>query len=311
MKTTPQELELQKKIDLGLILDTTMPLQLSIPIKNTSDRTITIEKVSRDCACMSVTLDKRKLGPGEVATLRVVANLTGKLKWYVGEIIVESDAAEKIDEILIHGEITGQVRIRPSRATILTGDQRVPGRFSIFCDDQDGKWKCAGVAPEDPGLAVHLNPALTTSTTSTYDGTVDITTDEARKKYADYQESLITFTFVNDSLGRTLEIKYPVEVAIRRTISVDPPQVTFLAAGAEQRRTVVVQSAQGLELDAARCDYPGIQTAIHRIDARALTVDLVFQPALAGGSLPGNVSCALLSGGKTIGAFPINLIEIR
>ena len=36
-----------------------------------------------------------------------------------------------------------------------------------------------------------------------------------------------------------------------------------------------------------------------------------FQPALAGGSLPGNVSCALLSGGKTIGAFPINLIEIR
>ena len=43
------ELEMKKEIDVGIILDTTIPLKLAIPVTNRSDRIITISRVSKDC----------------------------------------------------------------------------------------------------------------------------------------------------------------------------------------------------------------------------------------------------------------------
>ncbi len=310
MKQFEPELEITKDIDLGIILDTTSPVQLSIPITNRADRLITIQNVAKDCSCTSVKVDKLKLAPGETATLRVVTNLTGKTSFYEGNIIVESDAAERVDQIRIRGRITGQIRVRPNRLTVLTGAQQTPGSFSVFCDDQDGKWRYAGFTFTDPDLRIELKERETTPTTSVYDGTVDIETEAARKKYASFQTSLITLKFVNERLGRHLDLKCGVDVAMRRDVTVDPPQVVFIAKGDEQRRTILVQSVQALSIDAARCGSPCVTAAIHRIDPKALTVDLVFQPALANGGVPEGLACDLLWEGKTVGSVPINIVEI-
>ena len=311
MKQSESELEMKKDVDLGIILDTTSPVQLALPITNRSNRAITIQDVAKDCSCTSVKIDNLKLAPGETATLRVVANLAGKTDLYQSNLIVESDSLEKIDQIHLHGLITGQIRLRPDRVTVLTGDKQAPGAFSVFCDDQNGKWRYTGFAADDPHLVVQLKERETSPTTSVYDGTVDIVSQAARQKYGAFQTTLVTLTFINDKLGRHFDLKYGVDVALRRNVTIDPPQVMFLGNGVEQRRTLLVQSAQALSIDAARCSVPGIQAAIHRVDAKAVKVDLVYLPSLVSGRGAENVACELLSGGKTIGSIPINIVEIR
>jgi hypothetical protein len=64
------ELEMKHEIDLGVILDTTIPIQLLIPVKNRSDRPVKIFKVSKDCSCTAVSIDKTSLAPGETAHVR-------------------------------------------------------------------------------------------------------------------------------------------------------------------------------------------------------------------------------------------------
>jgi len=310
MKQPENELEMRKDVDLGIILDTTSPVQLALPITNRSGRVITITDVAKDCSCTSVKVDKLRLAPGETATLRIVANLAGKTDLYQSNLIVESDAVEKIDQIHLHGLITGQIRIRPGRVTMLIGDKPAPGAFSVFCDDQNGKWHYTGFTSDDPHLVVHLKERETSPTTSVYDGTVSIAPDAARGKYGPFQTALVTLTFSNDKLGRHFDLKYGVDIAARRDITIDPPQVMFLGNGAEQRRTFLVQSAQALSIDAARCSAPGMEAAIHRVDARAVKIDLIYKPAheLDGS---GSLECELLSGGKTIGSVPINIVEIH
>jgi hypothetical protein len=107
---TVTELEMKKDVDLGLILDTTKPLYLTIPITNRAKRTVTIQKLAKDCSCTSVKIDKFRLDPGEVATLTIVTNLTGKTNSYEGNVIIESDALERISQIRVRGRITGQIR---------------------------------------------------------------------------------------------------------------------------------------------------------------------------------------------------------
>jgi hypothetical protein len=121
---------------------------------------------------------------------------------------------------------------------------------------------------------------------------------------------MVTLTFVNDQLGRHFDLKYGVDVAIRRGVTVDPPQVMFLGNGAEQKRTILVQSAQALSLDAARCSSPGVKAAVRRVDPKAVKIDLTFQPSLKPGSSPASLVCELLSDGKTIGSIPITIVEI-
>ena len=76
-------------------------------------------------------------------------------------IVVESDAVERMDEIQITGQITGQIRIRPLRTALVLGDEYAPGEFTIFCDDQNGKWNYAGFTSEDPDLVAVLRPQST------------------------------------------------------------------------------------------------------------------------------------------------------
>jgi hypothetical protein len=80
--------------------------------------------------------------------------------------------------------------------------------------------------------------------------------------------------------------------------------------GGEQRRTVLVQSAQDLTIDAARCDFPCVKSVIRRIDPKALAIDLDFLPALAPEVIPENLACKFVSDGKTIGSVPINFVRI-
>jgi hypothetical protein len=120
----------------------------------------------------------------------------------------------------------------------------------------------------------------------------------------------VTLKFVNDDLGRRFDLKYGVDIAVRRKVTVDPPQIMFLGNGAEQRRTILVQSDQALHLDAARCSSPSIQAAVDRVDGKAVRIDLTYLPSRGPKGYPDNSFCELLSGGKAIGSVPINIVEI-
>jgi hypothetical protein len=207
--------------------------------------------------------------------------------------------------------ITGQIRIRPERVTLLTGVQRTPGSFSVFCDDQNGAWRYAGFVSDDPNLVVRLQKRETSPTTSVYDGTVDIGSEAARRSYADFQTSRVTLSFVNDRIGRHFDLKYGVDIATRRDVTVDPPLVMYLGNGTEQKRTVLVQSAEALNIDSAQCSSPSLKASIRRVDGKALQVDLVFSPAPGQGSDAGNLVCELLSSGKTTESIPINIVDIH
>ncbi len=305
------ELELKKDFDLGLVLDTTSPMQLAIPITNRANRVITIQDIAKDCSCTSVKIDKRKLAPGETAILRVVTNLSGKTDLYESNLIVESDAVERVDQIRIRGTITGQIRIRPERVTVLTGDLRTPGSFSVFCDDQNGKWRYTGFVSDDPNLVVQLRKRETSPTTSVFDGMIDIESDTKRKQYVAFQTSTVTLSFINDQIGRHYDLKYGVDIAVRRDVTVDPPQVMFLENGTEQQRTFLVQSSQSLNIDAVKCTSPSIKVSLRRIDAMSLKVDLVFHPTSGAGVVVGNQVCELLSEGKPLKSVPVNIVGIH
>jgi len=303
------DLEIKKDIDLGIILDSTIPMRVAIPIKNRADRPITVQKLSKDCSCTALKIDKLVIGPGETATLTVVTNLAGKSGLYLSDIVVESDAKEKIDEIQIRGQITGQIRVRPMRATIVTGDECAPGAFTIYCDDQNGKWNYAGFTSEDPNLQVCLKEKESTATTSIYEGTIDIGNAQARPQYASYKETLARLEFKNDHLGKSFMINLPVDIAVRQKVVVDPPRVVFMANGGEQRRTVLLQSQEALRLDAARCGSPHIRTVFHQIAPKVVSVDVFFDPA-AKGTITDNIPCDLIVEDKLVGSFSIHIIDI-
>jgi hypothetical protein len=311
MKQNASELELKKDIDLGLIIDTTIPLELFIPIKNTSNRVITIHNVAKDCSCISVKLDKWKLQPGEVATLRYSANIGGRTDRFASDVVIESDAQERFDEIVIRGLITGQVRVRPSVVTTLTGAQESPGQFTVFCDDQSGQWNYKGFDSDTSDLQVALHAASSSPTTSTYNGTITVPADWSKKRKTDYLSTSVTLNFTNDRIGRDLKVVVPVEVATRRKITLDPPVVTFLASGGKQTRAILVQSAEALGIEKARCPSRCITAAIHPINSHELRLEVVFQPDTDSKQTSQGFACDLLSEGKAIGSVPINVIEIQ
>jgi hypothetical protein len=93
-------------------------------------------------------------------------------------------------------------------------------------------------------------------------------------------------------------------------VAVDPPQVTFVAKGNEQKRTVLVQSQEAVRIDAIQCASPAIKTAMQRIDRTSLVVSLIFRPTSSLGESPGPLDCDLMSGGKTVGRIPINIVDV-
>jgi len=310
MKQTASELELKKDIDLGLIVDTTIPLELFIPIKNTSNRVITIHNVAKDCSCISVKLDKWKLQPGEVATLRYSANIGGRTDRFASDVMIESDAQERFDEIVIRGLITGQIRVRPSVVTTLTGAQELPGQFTVFCDNQSGKWNYKGFDSNNSDLQVELHAASSSPTTSTYNGTITVPADWSKKSRTNYLSTSVTLNFSNDRIGRDLKVVVSVEVAARRKVTIDPPVVTFLASGGKQTRAILIQSAEALGIDEARCPSRCITAAIHPINTHAARLEIVFQPDSSHEDMAQGFACDLMNEGKTIGSVPINIFEI-
>ena len=310
MKKSGPELELKKDIDLGLILDTTAPLEIFIPVKNISDRTITIVGLAKDCSCISVRIDKKKLEPGETATIRYSANIYGKTGRFGSDVIIESDASERFDEIQIRGQITGQIRIRPRTVTLLTGEQDSPGVFTVFCDDQDGKWNYTGYDTDNPHLQVNIREKATSPTTSTYDGVVTIAPGWAIGVRDAFAEAGVTLKFRNDRLGRSLNVILSVQIGVRRKITVDPARVVFIGRNGEQKRTVLVQSGEEIKVDTARCSSPCIEAIIRHVNPKALAIDLVLQPTLVHRDVPENLECDLLSDGKMVGTVPIHVIEI-
>ena len=311
MKPTESELELKKDIDLGLILDTTLPLELFIPIKNTSNRVITIHNVAKDCSCISVKLDKWKLQPGEVATLRYSANIGGRTDRFASDVVIESDAHERFDEIVIRGLITGQIRVRPSIVTVLTGAQESPGKFTVFCENQSGQWSYKGFESDNSDLHVELHPASSSPTTSIYDGTIAFPADWNKKAKIDYLNSSVTLNFRNNRLERDLKVHIPVEVSARRKITIDPPAATFLARGGTQTRAILVQSAQALAVDKARCSSHGMSAVIHPINSHAVRIELEFVSPSTDKEPAQSSTCDLLSGGKTVVSVPIEVVDIR
>ncbi len=305
------ELDMKHDIDLGIILDTTMPLDLSVPITNRSTRKLTIAKVSKDCSCTTVTIEKMNLDPGETTILRVVTNLSGKTNLYSSDIIIESDAGEKLDEIHIHGRITGQIRIRPQRTTLLVGDKYAPGTFTVFCDDQNGKWKYVGFTAEDPGLRVAITEQPASPTTSTYGGIVDMDQNSGSKTPGDYRETSVTLKFVNDQLKKELQVRYPVDIAVRRNVTTDPAQITFSTDTVDQKRTIVVQSVDTIHIDSVTCNSSCVKASIRRLSENALLVELESEPGLISGDHPNGLACNLISNGKVVSSIPINIVSLH
>ena len=304
------ELEMTHLIDLGIILDTTIPIQFFIPVKNRSDRKITIFKVSKDCSCTAVSIDKTSLKPGETAQVRVSTNLTGKTNLYMGEVIIESDATEKMDEIQIQGRITGQIRVRPFQTTMVLGEKYTPASFTVFSDDQNGKWRYTGYTSDDPNLQVKLSLKSNSPTTSTYAGTVDIPNEEARKEYADYRQTAVTLKFVNDHIRKSIELKHMIAFVTRRNVTTDPVQVTFAHATGDQKRAVLVQSVDAIDIDAVTCPLPCVKPSFQRIDPNTVVVQLTYIPHLVHGDVPNVISCDLHSNGKMIASIPIHVVSL-
>lgn len=305
------ELEMKKEIDVGTILDTTVPLTLSIPVTNRSDRILTISKLSKDCSCTAVTIDKNKLAPGETTNLRVITNLSGKSKLFVAGIVVESDAVEKIDEIEIRGQITGQIRIRPARGTLVLGDHYAAPGFTVFCDDQTGKWKYAGFTSDDPNVVLEINPKAQSPTTSTYAGVVNMKQNVDGKQPAGHRVTMLTLKFVNDSLRKNLTLIYAVDIVVRRKVMADPSQVTFAQDVKDQKRTVLVQCQDALKIDSAACDSPCAKALLRRIDEKTMLVEIAYTPPSTHDSIPTDLACNLSSGGELIQSIPIHILDIR
>ena len=303
------ELEMKHLVDVGTILDTTIPLELFIPIKNRSQRLVTITRVSKDCSCTSVSIDKTKLQPGETATLRVSTNLTGKTNLFIGQIVVESDASEKIDEIQLQGQITGQIRIRPLRATLLMGEKDAPGKFTVFSDDQDGKWNYEGFRCKDPNVKVDLQLKSQSPTTATYEGTVSLPA-AGRGKYPDYSSTSVWLEFNHGRLGRKLDLLLPVDLVVRRRVTTDPPEVVFGHDAKDQTRTVLVQSADAIDIDAVTSGSPCVRPNLRRIDAKTLLVEIAFDPAQFASQPAQDLSCRLESGGRMIASIPVSVVAI-
>ena len=302
------ELEMKHEIDLGIILDTTIPIELFIPVKNRGERKVTISKVSKDCSCTSVSIDKTVLQPGETAHVRVSTNLTGKTNVYIGEVIIESDATEKIDEIQVRGQITGQIRVRPLRTAVIMGDKYTPGNFTVFSDDQNGKWNYVGFTADDPNLKAELNLKSESPTTATYAGVVSLPDEATRKGYPDFRTSMLTLKFTNDHLRRNLELRLAVDLVIRRKLTTDPPQVTFDHATKDQKRTVLVQSGDPIDVDSVACSAPCVKSNLRRIDTKTLMVELAFEPTAE--EVPEELACELKADGKMIASIPIHVVRL-
>jgi hypothetical protein len=236
-------------------------------------------------------------------------NLTGKTNFYKGEIIIESDATEKIDEIQVQGTITGQIRVRPWKSTLVLGEKYSPASFTVFSDDQNGKWNYVGFTSNDPDLQVEISLKSTSPTTATYAGTVEIP-QETPKGYGDFQQVVVTLKFSNDRLGKNIELKHIVEVVKRRDVTTDPAQVTFQHTVQDQKRIIVVQSSDPIDIDSATCGSPCIKPTLQRIDPKTLLLELVYDPSSANAEPPQNLGCDLQFKGKTLASIPINFITI-
>ena len=94
----------------------------------------------------------------------------------------------------------------PWQSSIVLGDKYVPASFTVFSDDQNGKWEYSGFTSEVPNLRVDLLP-IDEPTTSTYAGIVGIPKEKARASYADHQQAVITLKFVNDKIGKSLDLE--------------------------------------------------------------------------------------------------------
>lgn len=304
------ELEIKNLIDLGVILDTTQPVELFVPVRNKASRTITISKLSKDCSCTSVSIDKKVLKPGETATVRISTNLTGKTNQYVGNVVIQSDAVEQMDEIQVTGIITGQIRIRPAQNLIVLGDKYQPANFTVFCDDQTGPWKYEGFKSDDPNLQIDLAKKSSSPTTSTYEGLVSIRPD-LRASYKAYGVTSVALKFSNEKLQKHLDINYTVELAIRRKLATDPAQVTFGNGAKDQKRTVLVQSGDPIEIDSATCSATCIKPTLQRIDAKTFLVELAYTPPKTPTDVPPGAACDLQFGGKTMASIPINVVTLH
>jgi hypothetical protein len=86
--------------------------------------------------------------------------------------------------------------------------------------------------------------------------------------------------------------------------------VTFGNVGMEQKRTVLVQSGEPIDIDSATCNSPSVKSTIRRLDAKSLLVELTFHPNEQQGGLPENLACDLQASGKTLASIPINVVSI-
>jgi hypothetical protein len=303
----PADLELQSHYDLGTILDTTVPIELFVPVKNVSSRTITITKLSRDCSCTGVVIDKTVLPPGDTAKIRIRSNLAGRTDDFNAIIVMESDAAEKVDEIRVSAKITGQIRVRPAQTTLVMGEKYAPAEFTVFCDNQKGAWTYKGFKSADPNLKVDLHVTATSPTTTTYTGTVEVA-EAAREKYRDYQYVIVSLTFYHEELKRALNVQLPLSIAVRRAVTTDPPQVLFTASAAGQKRSVIVQGVDDISIDDIACDSAAIKAALRRINPRTLVLDLELDPAA---KAPPSTACELRTGGRVVASIPVRIMDIR
>ena len=78
----------------------------------------------------------------------------------------------------------------------------------------------------------------------------------------------------------------------------------------EQKRTILVQSGDAIDIDSAICNSPIVKSTLRRLDAKSLIVELAFHPNEKQGDFPKNLACTLKSSGKTLASIPINIVSI-
>jgi len=268
------ELAVKKTIDVGLVSYDSAPLSFNIPITNKSGRQISISRLSKDCSCTSLALDRSTLGPGDTAFLHVDINLTGKSGKFYSQLVIQSDSREKLTEIQIQGQVIGQIRIRPERGSLFIGRNAKPAYFTVYCDEENGNWKYLGCDSSLPDLIVTLNRATKSPIASVYNAVANLRSNNTDWIQKDYYENIITLHFYNESMKKTLDIKFPIDCVTRKQYSVQPAVVLFDSSTIAQSRRVLVQAEDAFTIDSIQCNAAFLTYKIKQINDKSCLIDI-------------------------------------
>ena len=101
----------RKKVELNNIAEDSDPVDIRFRVKNVSGRSISVERLSSSCSCVSLSMEKTRLAPAEETVLLATYNPEGHPGQFLRKIFIYTEASDRqpaaILEIRAHVSWTG------------------------------------------------------------------------------------------------------------------------------------------------------------------------------------------------------------